>query len=139
MLPAVRRPDPRLGALLVALVLAGCGSGGPTDEELVARTVTEFGRATAAKDYTRLCERILSPSLVAEVTDIGLPCEEALRKGLGDVKDPRLTIGRIEVDGDRATAEIRTSATGQAPSRDTLRLERVDGTWRIASLGDASG
>jgi hypothetical protein len=139
MLPAVRRPDPRLGALFVAAVLAGCGSSGPPDEELVARTVTDFGRAASAKDYARLCERILSPSLVAEVTDIGLPCEEALRKGLGAVEEPRLTIGRIAVDGDRATAEVRTSATGQEPSRDTLRLERVDGSWRIASLGDSAG
>jgi hypothetical protein len=135
MLPPVRRPDPRLGALIAAVALAGCGSGGPSDQELVARTVTDFGRATAAKDYPRLCEQILSPSLIEDLTQIGLPCEQALRRGLGDVKDPRLTIGRIEVDGDRATAEVRTSAAGQEPSRDTLRLERVGGSWRIASLG----
>ena len=63
--------------------------------------------------------------------------EELLAKALGDVKDPRLTIGKIDVTGDRATAEIRTSASGQAPSRDTLRLQRVRGAWRIASLGSA--
>jgi hypothetical protein len=133
MLPAVRRLSPGLVAL--ALLTAGCGSTGPTDEQLVARTVGAFSRATAAKDYGSLCSRILAPSLIDKVTQIGLPCEQALKKGLGDVRDPRLTVGKITVSGDGASAEIRTSATGQAPSRDTLRLERVGGAWRISSLG----
>ena len=128
----MRRP-----LLLVALAatLAGCGGSGPSDEQLVARTVASFGRATAAKDYRTLCGRILAPALIAKVEQIGLPCEQALAKALGDVQDPRLSVGKITVTGDRATAEIRTSATGQAPSRDTLDLQRVRGAWRIASLG----
>lgn len=132
----MRRP-----VLLVALAatLTGCGSvTGPSDEQLVARTVTAFGRATAAKDYAALCNRLLAPSLIDKVEQIGLPCEQALAKALGDVEDPRLTIGEIDVTGDRATAQIRTSASGQAPSRDTLELERVREGWRIASLGSGS-
>jgi hypothetical protein len=124
--------------LLVAIAAApaGCGgASGPSDEQLVARTVASFGRATAAKDYRTLCGRILSPALIEKVVQIGLPCEQALAKALGDVQDPRLTVGKITVTGDHATAEIRTSATGQAPSRDTLDLQRVRGAWRIASLG----
>ena len=119
----------------VAAALAGCGQGGPSDEDLVARTVSAFARASAAKDYTTLCDRLLAPSLVARLEGVGLPCKRALRKALGDVQDPRLTIGRITVNGDRASAEIRTSASGQAPSKDTLELQRVNGGWRIASLG----
>ena len=46
-------------------------------------TVTEFGRATAAKDYRALCDRILAPALIEEVESIGLPCERALRAGTG--------------------------------------------------------
>jgi hypothetical protein len=132
MLPAVLRP-----VLLVAMVaaLAGCGSGGPSDDQLVAATVSAFGRATAAKDYRTLCDRLLAPSLVEKLTQVGLPCAEAMGKSLGGVRDPRLTIGQIDVQGDRATAQIRTSAAGQATSRDTLQLERVRGSWRIASLG----
>jgi hypothetical protein len=124
-----------LAPALVALVLTGCGEGGPTPEEQVRSTVTEFGRATAAKDYRALCDRILAPKLVEEVESIGLPCEVAMRQGLGNVRDPRLTIGRIEVREDSASAEIRTSASGEAPSRDTLRLVNLDGTWKISSLG----
>jgi hypothetical protein len=130
----VRRP-----LLLVAAVaaLAGCGSSGPSDDELVARTVASFGRATAAGDYRTLCDRLLAPTLVDKVEQIGLPCTEAMSTALGEVKNPSLTVGKVTVRGDTASADIRTSASGQAPSRDTLELRRVDGTWRIASLGSS--
>jgi hypothetical protein len=132
MLPAVHRP-----VLLVAMAaaLAGCGSSRPSDADLVAGTVSAFGRATAAKDYATICDRLLAPTLVDKLTQVGLPCDQAMEKSLGGVRDPRLTIGRIDVTGESATAEIRTSAAGQAPSRDTLRLVKVGGAWRIASLG----
>src|SRR4029450_3989092 len=131
MLRAVRA----LAPALVLLVLAGCGDAGPTPEEQVRTAVGDFGRATAAKDYRPLCERILAPKRVDRVTQVGLPCETALREGLGSVRDPHLTIGRVQVDGDRASAEIRTSAAGQEPSKDTLKLVNVNGTWKIFSLG----
>ena len=124
-----------LAPAVALLVLAGCGDQGPTPEEQVRSTVTEFGRATAAKDYQALCDRLLAPSLVEEVEAVGLPCAVAMRQGLEDVREPRLTIGRVEVREDRATAEIRTSAAGEEPSRDTLELVNVDGTWKISSLG----
>jgi hypothetical protein len=81
-----------------------------------------------------LCDTLLSPKLVQDVETQGLPCEVALRQGLGDVEAPTLTIGRIEVAGDKATAEVNSAAQGQPPSNDTLQLERVSGLWRIASL-----
>ena len=124
-----------LAPAVALLLLAGCGDGGPTPEEQVRATVTDFGRATAAKDYQTLCDRLLAPSLVEDVESIGLPCEVALRQGLGGVREPRLTIGRIQVNDDRASAEVRTSASGEEPSKDTLELVNLDGTWKISSLG----
>ena len=121
-------------ALLAALI-AGCGDQGPAPEEQVRSAVAEFGRATAAKDYQTLCDDLLAPSLVDDVESVGLPCEVAMREGLEKVRDPRLTVGRVQVNGSRATAEISTSAAGEEPSRDTLRLENVNGTWKISSLG----
>ena len=127
----MRRP---LAALLVlGAGVAACG-GGPSDTERVHDAVEAFGRATAAKDYQGLCDRLLAPDLVEEVESQGLPCEVALKEGLGEVEAPTLTIGRIEVTGDRATADVRSAAAGEPPSRDTLQLVRVGDGWRIASL-----
>ena len=124
-----------LAPAVALLVLAGCGEQEPPPEQQVRSTVAEFGRATAAKDYQALCDRLLAPSLIEEVEAIGLPCEVAMRQGLEDVREPRLTIGRVQVSEDRASAEVRTSAAGEEPSRDTLELVNVDGTWKISSLG----
>ena len=127
----VRHAAALLGAL--AAVAAG-GCGGPSDEEQVRDTLVAFGRATARQDYEALCDRILAPRLVRSVTEAGVPCERAMRAGFADVRDPQLTVGAVRVDGDRATAEVRTSAAGQEPSRDAVRLEKLDGSWRIAAL-----
>jgi hypothetical protein len=133
MLRPVRHPFVAL--LLACAALAGCGDSGPTDAEQVRATVDSFRVATAAKDYQKLCDELLAPALVKQVEAAGLPCESALREGLGDVKDPKLTIGKVTVDGLTATADVRTSAAGQDPSHDTLKLTKVGDRWRIASLG----
>ena len=132
MLRVVRRS-------LVAVFLVGagffaCGDSGPSDTEQVHSVVEAFGQATAAKDYQRLCDDLLAPKLVSEVESTGLPCEVALKQGLGDVQAPTLTIGQITVTGDSATADVLSSAQGEKPSRDTLQLVRVGESWRIASL-----
>src|SRR4051794_17611385 len=132
MLRPVRRPIVAL--LAVSGLFCGCG-GGPSDTEQVHDAVEAFGQASAAKDYQRLCDQLLAPKLVSEVESAGLPCEVALKQGLGDVRAPTLSIGRIDVKGDTATAQVQSAAQGQPPSRDTLRLVRAaDDSWRIASL-----
>ena len=129
------RPVRRLTAALLGLLAAasGCG-GGASDTEKVQGVVEAFGRATAAKDYQGLCDRVLAPKLVEEVERVGLPCEVALRQGLGEVEAPRLTIGKVTINGDNATAEVLTSAAGEQPSRDVLELIRFGDGWRVASL-----
>jgi hypothetical protein len=126
-----------LAAAAAAALLAGCGGSGPSAEEQVRQTLGEFGRATAARDYQALCDKVFAPALVRKLTEVGLPCEVAMQRSFQDVKDPRLTIGQISVAADekRATAEVRTSATGQDPSRDTVELVPVDDGWRVSSLG----
>jgi hypothetical protein len=121
-------------ALLIGLAVAGCG-GGPSDEEQVRQTLTDFGRATSAKDYQALCDRIFAPQLVDKLKQVGLPCEVALQRSLAGVKDPRISIGKITVADKLAKAEVRTSANGEKPSQDTVELVPVGDGWRISSLG----
>ena len=134
--PVATRP---LVLLLAVCALAGCGDSGPSDEQQIRATLAEFERATGDHDYQALCDRILAPKLIETVKQIGLPCEVALQKGFEDVEDPRLTVGTVKVDQDRATAEVRSSAAGESPSEDTVELIRVGESWRIASLGSSPG
>ena len=124
------------GVALAAALLAGCGSG-PSTQEQVRQTLDEFGRAMAAKDYQALCDRVFAKQLVDKLTQVGLPCEVAMQRSFEDVENPRLTIGKITIAKDEksAKAEVRSSASGQAPSQDTLELVPVDDGWRVSSLG----
>jgi hypothetical protein len=133
----VRRLLAAAVAAATLAALAGCGSG-PTAQEQVRQTLDEFGRATAAKDYQALCDRVFAKKLVDKLTQVGLPCEVAMQRSFENVKNPRLTIGRITVAKDEksAKAEVRTSASGQTPSQDTVELVPVgDDGWRVSSLG----
>ncbi len=118
-----------------AVVAAGCGGeDAPTPEDEVRSALTAYADATAKRDEQRLCDRLLSRDLVTRVQRAGLPCEQAFRVALEDVRDPKLEVQSVKVAGERAEARVRTSATGQAPSVDTVRLVREAGSWRIASL-----
>jgi hypothetical protein len=134
----LRRGTRWWAVLALAVVVAGCGEKEPTDEEQVRATLTSFSRATAAKDYEKLCDTLFAPSLVADLKKIGLPCEIALQQGLGDVRQPRLIVGAVAVHGKTAVAEVQTSAEGQTPSKDSIELVRTGTGWRIASLATPS-
>jgi hypothetical protein len=121
-------------ALAGAVVSSGCGSREPSDEEKVRATLASFADATAKKDYQRLCDEIFAPALLETLGQIGLPCEIALERAYADLESPRVVVGAIEVDGDRASAEVRSSARGEPPSQDTVELVKVGDGWRIASL-----
>lgn len=131
-----RRPARvRTAAILGALALAAAGAGcGRSDEQKVRDTLATFQRATAAKDYDELCSKVLAKQLVDRLSAVGLPCEVALQRGLASVSSPRLTVQRVRVRGDVALAQVRTSATGQPPSIDTIRLVRQGDDWRVATL-----
>jgi len=121
-------------AALGAVTLAGCGQHGPSDRVLVRQTLATFARASATKDYRTLCERVLAPSLIYQVQQVGLGCEAALRRGLGGVNRPRVVVGRVQIHGAAATAAVHSTAANQPPSDDVLTLGRVNGQWRITAL-----
>jgi len=128
--------SPRTAALpfsivAVAFLAAGCGKSA-SDE--VRGTLQRFGAATAKKDYQELCDHLLSRELVAKVEQINLPCELALKTGLGSVRRPTLTVRRVTVSGNRALGYVHTTAANQRPSDDTIELVKENGSWRIASL-----
>jgi hypothetical protein len=125
-------------AALSLLVLAAAGCGG--DQAAAVRsTLTRFAQATARQDYHTLCQQILAPSLIRNVEQIGLPCEIALSRGLGSVRQPKLVVRSVKVNGDHATARVHTTAANQAPLDGTVGLERLGGRWRVSSLAAPGG
>ena len=131
-----------IAVLALALAVAGCGAdeegggggGGVPAEQQVREVVARFGVATRGKDYQQICDRLLSKDLVDKIEGIGLPCESAVQRGLGGVRNPTLKINEVSISGSRALVSIHTTAAGEAPSDDALQVVREDGEWKVASL-----
>jgi hypothetical protein len=116
-------------------LLAGCGGAG--NEQQVRDTLKRFQKATASQDYHTLCTKLLARVVIDKLRSIGLPCEVALQTGLGSVRQPKLTVTRVKVRGSTALAEVRSAATGQSASTDTIRLVKEKGDWRLTALSGA--
>ncbi|MDP1846948.1 MAG: nuclear transport factor 2 family protein [Solirubrobacteraceae bacterium] len=109
---------------------------GPDDNEAVAETLDDYAAATRDKDYQTICDDLYAKDLVERVRAAGLPCEVALRTGLEDRQNPRLQVLGVEVNGDQALARVRSTAGGEVPSTDLVRLIKEDGDWRVISLSE---
>jgi hypothetical protein len=122
----------RLALAVAALTLTACGSQKPTDA--VRSSVNRFGKAVAAHDYQELCDNLLAGNLIHVLEERGVPCELALKSGLGAASAPKLEIRTISVNGDKALAAVHSTAANQPPSDDTLSLHREHGKWKISAL-----
>jgi hypothetical protein len=130
----------RSGLVLVCLLAAGCGGGGkhnpppiqgPAKE--VAAVIQRLHKALVERDFRTVCDLLLSS---AERRQAGGPgCPRILAQSAGDLRRPSIVIETIEVGGDHALVKVLTTAEGQAPARDVIRLVREHGRFRIASLG----
>jgi hypothetical protein len=124
----------------LCVLAAGCGGGknpapkaisGPAKE--VADVVSRLERATAMRDFGTICNNLLASATRTQAG--GADCVRVLGERAGGVRRPRIVIQAIEVAGNRAQARVRTSARGQAPATDVLRMVREGGRFRISSLG----
>jgi Domain of unknown function (DUF4878) len=122
----------RLAPLLAVLVLSACGHERPT--EAVHKTVDRFGKAVADKDYQELCDNLLASNLIDALEESGVACELALKTGFADVKNPKLAVKTVAVNGDKALVTVHSTASNQPPSDDTLSLVKQKGKWKISSL-----
>jgi len=120
-------------------VLAGCNSGSDDDAKPAAgapkeltETVVALEAATQQRDFRRICDDLFSRAAMRRAG--GEDCAQLVRSTAGDVRRPQITPVSIRVRGDRADVRVRTTARGQRPIEDTIRLVREGGDWRIAAL-----
>lgn len=119
-----------------ACALGGCGA---SNRDQVQAKVEQFVKATANRDYDTICKQILAPSLVLRLSAAGLGCQRAMQVFVGSVQDPTLSIAKITVNGQTASAITLTSARGQAASLVAIKLLDTGQGWRVSSLGSPAG
>jgi hypothetical protein len=127
-------------AALLCILIGGCGGGGNDKPKPIsgpakdaAGVIQRLEKATAKQDFATICDDLLASATRKEAG--GDQCAEVLGQRAGSVRRPRIRIQAIEVRGNEALVRVRTTATGQAPTNDTIRLIRENGQYRVLSLG----
>jgi hypothetical protein len=122
------------------MFMGGCGGGGDSKPKPIsgpakdaADVIQRFEKATAQQDFTTICDELLAASTRKQAG--GADCPAVLDQRARGVRRPRIRIQSIEVKGNQAQVRVRTTAIGQAPSSDVIRLVRENGRFRVLSLG----
>jgi hypothetical protein len=122
---------------LLALV-AGCG-GGENDEEQVEGTVRDFVTATRERDEDAFCDELVTQEFLEQATGAtGDQATESCKRQFDSLTGIRLRIVRIvrtEVDGETARVTAVLARGGQQ-LRQTLRLKKEDGDWKLAGSAE---
>ena len=117
--------------VVVTLALGGCGADA---SDQIRAEVQQLAQATADRSYGLICDQILAPSLVAHLVSNGIPCAQALKVGLGGVRNPVVSVGKVVIRGSRAWAITLSSARGQRAEVVAIELNLTGQGWRITSL-----
>jgi hypothetical protein len=99
----------------------------------VVRSLAAVQRAFNAGDLPRLCRGggLVDPAVIRRQDASGPGCEAELEALIADVPPLRLTVNRVSVRPDLATAEV-TNARGQDA---TVDLVRRGGRWLLSFSG----
>ena len=127
------------GVLLAAIALSGCLPGSDDEPKPitgapkeVADVITRLERATQRRDFGVLCDQLFTPSARARAG--GKDCVALLRETAKDVRRARIRLLDVRVEGNRATARVRTMSEGQTAVEETINLVRRRGRYRISAL-----
>ena len=126
-------------AVAAFLAPVGCSIGADSEPQPVsgvpkdiAATVDRLERAIADGDYALVCDRLFTKA--ARSRSGGDDCEKQVTAAAEGVRRPNIVIRGIDVEGNRATVKVATTAEGQARLIDTLELHREGGRWLVEAL-----
>jgi hypothetical protein len=127
-------------AMAAMLAPMGCSLGADEEPQPVsgvpkeiAATVEQLERAVGTRDFAEVCDELFTRA--ARERSGGADCAKQLGVAADGVRRPRIEVGGITIEGDKAVVRVVTRAEGQARVSDELRLRREGGRWRVESLG----
>jgi hypothetical protein len=132
-------------SLIAALALAGCAGQSSNDdsssdfsgeEKAVAKVVEDLQSAAEDSDERKICGDLIVAELRDAIAKSGnaATCVAAMEGALKDTDESDLTVRRVAIDGDEATAVVRAKLSDDADRDETVGLRKVAGAWKISKL-----
>jgi hypothetical protein len=130
-------------ALVAAALLAGCTASSTSndddtgkfsgDQRLVANTVEDFESAASKGDQDKICRDLLAKALVQQYAQRGGTCEKAVDGALKDTDSFDLTVEKVAISGQQATATVKADR-GKKDINQSLTLVKQGAGWRISAF-----
>jgi Domain of unknown function (DUF4878) len=143
-----RKPDKRTrrGCLLamaavalMAVGLTGCGAAAVStgsftgEKKAVAQRISDFQADATAADHKKICQNDLAATTLAKLRAAGGDCESELKSQLAQVDILELTIESIQLNGDKASATVKSTWSGKSRIS-TMELSKEGSSWKISGL-----
>jgi hypothetical protein len=134
-------PASRTVALLLAAagIATGCGTSGSNSSsdftgsrKDVAKAIEDLESAARRSDEGKICRDLLATALIDALRTGGKSCTSAVSDALDDADTFDMTVKSVTVTGSSATAVVDSK---KKSTNDTFKLEKVGGSWKIASFG----
>jgi hypothetical protein len=132
------RPPVAVAALAWTLLLVSCGTShhrkpltGPAKQ--IGDTVSALQRDLLTRNWADVCNVIFSAQARAQAGGAA-GCQDFVASGAAGLRGERIRVRKIEVQAPNATADVLTTADGQAPVAETIQLVLEGGRYRISAL-----
>lgn len=123
----------RILSILFCVVLAGCGGGsGGEGGSSPGDVVKKYGTALCKGD-TDAALKCIDPAKrqnAAQIIQMGAQIASAFANEEGGLDS--ITILREEAEGDKALVGYQTKTKKGGERNDTVRAEKINGTWYVA-------
>ena len=125
---------------VLALTVIGCGGAARDsakefkgEQGQVAAVIERIEKAAREDKPDVVCENLLTEERLALVKKLGTNCKTGVKDAFKDADSFDITVDKVTVSGDAATAKI-TSGRGSNKKSDTLELKREGTAWKVDSL-----
>ena len=128
--------------LLLTAAVAGCGTQSQPssadkfknpDQKAIAQKVEDLENAGRRGKADDICSDILAKSLVDKLDSAGTNCGSEIKTAIDDANEFNLTVEKVTVTGDTATAEVKQGDDGPT---ETMQFTKENGQWRATALSN---
>jgi hypothetical protein len=135
-----------LGAALIALGLAGCGSTIAStsafkgESHTVAQAIADLQSDLSGDEQKKVCTKDLSAAVVASLRSAApqsssatAGCEAAIKRQLGEIDNLELAVDSVTVSASGTTAEAKVRSIYEGKTRlSILTLVKEGGRWKLS-------